>query len=445
MGKKTVTMCVIFCMAISLLTGCSENNIDESEVVASISDVYSDENGDITMELIDGRTFDLGNLKGEDGKDGLDGQDGIDGEDGQDGKNGVNGTDGADGSNGSSGSSGRDGRDGKDGKDGISIVDVAINSDQHLIVTLSDGTTKDAGYIMGTDDSGSSDTPDEPDEPDVPTEQEVAAILQFDSTGTRVIGCTNWDEATYLEVPEGVTFITPGLFEDAKQLERVVLPESYTEIADQLFWKCTNLKEVKLSPKTTIIGKQAFRECLSLSHINIPDTVTKIGSYAFVGCSSLEYVNLSGLTTDIGESTFYSCGLKTLEIPGTVKNIGRVAFANNEKLETIIFNEGLESMALGAFQNNRSLKEIILPSTYKKETDGSVFSDCSSLEKVYVLGDSVPSFNGCYAIKELHLTDRVTNIEDYALKDCFDVTIYAPAGSYAETYAAEHGIPFVAE
>jgi hypothetical protein len=39
----------------------------------------------------------------------------------------------------------------------------------------------------------------------------------------------------------------------------------------------------------------------------------------------------------------------------------------------------------------------------------------------------------------------VTYIGALAFNECPNLTIHAPAGSYAETYAKENNIPFVAE
>lgn len=64
------------------------------------------------------------------------------------GKAGKDGRDGKDGKNGKDGLNGKDGKDGKDGSDGISIVDVSIDFDSHLRVTLSDGEVVDAGEIQ---------------------------------------------------------------------------------------------------------------------------------------------------------------------------------------------------------------------------------------------------------------------------------------------------------
>lgn len=43
---------------------------------------------------------------------------------------------------------GKDGKDGADGNDGISVTNVTINEDRHLICLLSDSTTIDAGEIQ---------------------------------------------------------------------------------------------------------------------------------------------------------------------------------------------------------------------------------------------------------------------------------------------------------
>ena len=84
---------------------------------------------------------------GEPGMPGTDGERGPKGERGIDGRNGLNGVSGVD------GKSGRNGDDGKDGTDGVSVVDVEIDFDNHLRVTLSDGRVIDAGEVK-TDGSG---------------------------------------------------------------------------------------------------------------------------------------------------------------------------------------------------------------------------------------------------------------------------------------------------
>ena len=59
----------------------------------------------------------------------------------------VRGGDGKDGTNGKDGANGVPGKEGRDGKNGTGIVAVAVNADNHLLVTYSDGTQTDAGKI----------------------------------------------------------------------------------------------------------------------------------------------------------------------------------------------------------------------------------------------------------------------------------------------------------
>lgn len=78
---------------------------------------------------------------------GVKGDKGDKGDKGIDGKDGKQGKDGKDGSSGKDGVDGRDGKDGEDGKDGVSITNVTIDFDGHLVVTLSDGNELDAGSV----------------------------------------------------------------------------------------------------------------------------------------------------------------------------------------------------------------------------------------------------------------------------------------------------------
>ena len=55
------------------------------------------------------------------------------------------------------------------------------------------------------------------------------------------------------------------------------------------------------------------------------------------------------------------------------------------------------------------------------------------------------AFAGCVFMTDICLPTSVTEIAADAFKDCHKLTIHAPESSYAETYAKENNIPFVAE
>jgi hypothetical protein len=76
-------------------------------------------------------------------KDGVNGRDGADGRDGAAGPAGPQGDRGVDGVN------GKDGADGLNGKDGVGIAETFITKDGELVLTMTDGTTKSVGSIVG--------------------------------------------------------------------------------------------------------------------------------------------------------------------------------------------------------------------------------------------------------------------------------------------------------
>ena len=130
----------------------------------------------LVFQMVTGNVLILQGLNGTDGIDGIDGVDGKDGQDGEDGKDGQNGKDGTDGksayelavedgfegslhewllflavrgADGKDGINGTNGTNGVDGKDGVGVADVRINAQGNLIVTLTDGTVLNAGYVGG--------------------------------------------------------------------------------------------------------------------------------------------------------------------------------------------------------------------------------------------------------------------------------------------------------
>jgi hypothetical protein len=88
---------------------------------------------------------------GERGEPGLSGADGKDGADGRDGAPGPQGERGDAGQPGETGVTGEKGDPGRDGADGTGLAGALIDRAGNLIVTLTDGTTRDLGPVEGKD------------------------------------------------------------------------------------------------------------------------------------------------------------------------------------------------------------------------------------------------------------------------------------------------------
>ena len=97
-----------------------------------------------------------------------------------------------------------------------------------------------------------------------------------------------------------------------------------------------------------------------------------------------EYVQVHDVTysvTELGEEAFYmETTIRTIQLPSTLKKIGRKSMANCESLTKIILPEGLEEIGDDAFWaagvSKESLSEIYIPSTVRKIGSNS-FRFCS--------------------------------------------------------------------
>lgn len=108
-----------------------------------------------------------------------------------------------------------------------------------------------------------------------------------------------------------------------------------------------------------------------------------------------------------------------------VTKIGSRAFSRREDITGIIFPDGLREIGSQAFICCSNLTEIVLPNN------------------VTALPYGV--FSGCTGLSSIRLSGSVEKLQSTTFFGCDKLTIHAPAGSYAETYAKENNIPFVAE
>jgi hypothetical protein len=124
---------------------------------------------------------------------------------------------------------------------------------------------------------------------------------------------------TSVRIPDSVTSIGGGAFGRCDRLSAITvdaLNAVYSSADRVLFDKGqTTLIQYpgakagsySVPNSVTSIGNGAFENCTGLTNITIPNGVTNIGYAAFVNCQSLTNATIGTSVTSIGEQAFFSC------------------------------------------------------------------------------------------------------------------------------------------
>jgi hypothetical protein len=103
--------------------------------------------------------------------------------------------------------------------------------------------------------------------------------------------------------------------------------------------------EVKLDNGLENLTRQAFAMCTSLGMIQLPCSVKMIGKQAFHGCTQLVDVELHEGLEAIGHHAFFECtSLYRIKIPSTVTSIHWTAFDACSHLLNVEYGDDIEGL-----------------------------------------------------------------------------------------------------
>ncbi len=257
------------------------------------------------------------------------------------------------------------------------------------------------------------------------SDEELPIIYNKDKTGLQTI--YNQLPTGVFTLPEGITFIDEGAFQNQVDVTEIVLPTTLKEIKKNAFANCTSLQRVRFTNNTSnllTIGQYAFKSCEALEEFIVPGTVTKIDNYAFHDCKKLTSVTISpneGINISLGTNLFYGCtGLTTVALSDKITALNNSMFFGCSALEEIYIPAGVTKLPDSLFYGCKALPTVILPTDL--ETIGkSVFSDCSKLtsislpEKVTQIGSSAFANTGLTAIE---IPKGVTKLDSSTFSGC---------------------------
>ncbi len=309
---------------------------------------------------------------------------------------------------------------------------------------------------------------------------ELLADVVFSDNVTK-IGAGAFQNCVALKeilIPKNVTVIPNSCFKSCVSLNSVMIPDNsdgITTIGASAFESCSSLYSIYLPTSLETIGDSAFKGCISfgnqkiqdpddpdlLLNLIIPENVTTIGASAFQGCSSIDVVRFEFDPEKVtcGAKIFYLDYLRKIvfpkniskipanlfnqatwvtdreiEIPNTVKTIGKGAFTGNssdplssnfwkitfepvkntdgnpiDKNEKVVSDNDIDKYCYtidtiedNAFSNSRALEGFFLP------------------DSLTTIGAS--AFSGCIKLEQIEIPESVNHIGASAFSGCSELT-----------------------
>ncbi|MDE7437397.1 MAG: leucine-rich repeat domain-containing protein [Muribaculaceae bacterium] len=256
----------------------------------------------------------------------------------------------------------------------------------------------------------------------VPKTLDTAHLLSVGKKSTKAVlkaGATDPSEFTMaIDLKAGEVWIMACNSKD----EHVIIPDEIeyegarypvSVINTSAFGGVQTLKELTFGANIRLIKTQAFMACMSLKKVNLNEGLVEIEAQAF--------------------STFMT-GITSLELPSTVEILGERCFSGTKLSGEFIINKNLREIGGGAFAGKAITGFYINEdgNDYFSSIDGALFSkDGESLvvyppalvEPTLTLPATVKklapyAFAYSTTLKEINLSDEVTEIGEFAFRGC---------------------------
>ena len=221
-----------------------------------------------------------------------------------------------------------------------------------------------------------------------------------------------------ITLPDGITTIPKGTFEDCVKLSAVELPNTLIEIAEDAFKNCKSLKSISIPESIQTVGNRAFANCIALEDAAVPATVQHVDAEAFFNCPNIKIKKggTAAFPYDFFVDGIYYKKLSPSQVEVTYlhKRQNDNAYVGNVVIPTKVQFEGVNYsvVAIGdhAFDRCWQLTSVTIPQSIKR------------------IGDS--AFSSCYALATPTIPSSVQSIGQLAFSACieFTGTITLPEG-----------------
>lgn len=154
--------------------------------------------------------------------------------------------------------------------------------------------------------------------------------LAHKSSGASYVHHFSIESPNYKEV-DGIIYTSDmqSLVSCSIDADDVTIPEGVTQIACHAFFK-SHLKSVRLPDSLSDIQRGAFEDCKMLEKVDFGKGLTDIGIDVFRGCKSLKSVVLPPQIKLIKQNAFMNSGLESIVLNNGLEGINTCAFSGTD-------------------------------------------------------------------------------------------------------------------
>ncbi len=243
---------------------------------------------------------------------------------------------------------------------------------------------------------------------------------------------------TTITIEDSMSFVAVAINESGKS-KYIPLSYSVIYLADENDFEITDVGAITayngekksitvpdnikgITPKS--VANKAFSNS-DIKVIELPETVKTIGNSTFGKCTELTSITAKGVTK-IGTFCFYcDTALTDVDMPN-VLFVNSNGFGGCKKLETVNFNETVEELYPGAFEDT-AFKYAYFPNVYNFE-DTFVNTPLVSADLPLLYWAS-GAFKNCYSLEHLYAPE-LEELAGGAFANCIKFTEFAKDGEY---------------
>lgn len=265
-------------------------------------------------------------------------------------------------------------------------------------------------------------------------------MAQFTIKNGELIKTVLTEDATFLEIPNNVTFIADfGLDISSntnkynESVTRIILPSSITSCSLKAFKGFVNLKEIEIAKDSNcfcVIDNMLLSKDKTIIYLASKDITgvvdikwsykIKIADYAFEYCKNITQINAGLYVNSFGDYCFSHCeNLIQIDMAHALedKDMGVGMFSNCYQLKVLWIPHNITTIPEAFAENCHSLEYIrLLDDNKLKKISKNAFANCKDL--VHFSSDKIRYPN-------IHMKNKLLIIEENSFLNCKSVSLVA--------------------